>query len=71
MFNSLCTRSVRKVPDLVFCESLVDFNEALLYEATINLHKHTGIFSLVSIALVGFKQHLSEVEFSALVGFSL
>ena len=33
-------RSVRKVSDLFFCENLMDFNEAPLHEATLNLHTH-------------------------------
>ena len=65
------TRSVTKVSELLFCENLVDFNEASLYEATVNLHTHTLTFSRLSIASVDGKQHLSEVVFSALVGFSL
>ena len=52
------------------CGSLMDFNEARLHEATLNLHTHPWMFPL-SIAPVDDKQHLSEVLFSALVGFSL
>ena len=32
--------SVRKASDLIFCENLVDFNEARLHEATLDLHTH-------------------------------
>ena len=33
--------SVRKVSDIIFCfENLVNFNEARLHEATLNLHTH-------------------------------
>ena len=34
------TRSVRKVSGLSFAENLVDFNEAPLHEATLNLNTH-------------------------------
>ena len=54
-----------------FCENLMDFNEARLHEAILNLHTHTWILSCLSIASVDGKQHLSEVVLSALVGFSL
>ena len=64
------TRAVRKVPDF-FCKNLVDFNEVRLHEATLNLHTHAWILSRLPIAPVDGKQHLSEVVFSALVGFSL
>ena len=64
------TWSVRKYPTF-FCENLVDLNEAPLHEATFNLHSNTCIFSRLSLSSVDGKQHLSEVEFSALVGFSL
>ena len=47
----------------------MNFNEARLHEAFINLHTHACIFSCLSIASVDGKQHLSEVVFSALVGF--
>jgi hypothetical protein len=49
----------------------VDFNEAYLHEATLNLRTHTCIFSCLSIAQVDGKQHLSEIVLSALVRFSL
>ena len=49
----------------------MDFNEACLHEATLNLHMYANIFSCLSIASVDGKQHLSKVVFSALVGFSL
>ena len=64
--------SVRKVSNLIlFCKNLVDFNEAHLYKATLNLHTHMLIFfSPINMSVDG-KQHLSEVRFSALVGFSL
>ena len=42
-----------------------------VHEATLNLHMHLWIFSHMLIASVDGKQHLSEVVFSALVGFSL
>ena len=32
--------SVRKLSDLLFCENLVDFYEARLHGATLNLHTH-------------------------------
>jgi hypothetical protein len=60
--------SVRKV---FFCENLVGFNEMHLHEAILNLYTHVGIFSYLSIASLGGKQHLTEVVFSALVGFPL
>ena len=66
------TYSVRKVSDLfLFLQNLVNFNEARLREATLNLHTHTLIFSRLSIASVDGKKYFSEVVFSALVGFSL
>ena len=49
----------------------MDFNEVCLHESTLNLHMHAWIFSRLSLASVDNKQHLSEVVFSALVGFSL
>jgi hypothetical protein len=49
----------------------VDLNEAHLHEATLNLHTYVLIFSRLSVASIDGKQHLSEVVFSALVGFSL
>ena len=54
-----------------FCEILVDLNEARLHEKTLNLHTHAWISPRLLIASVDGKQHLSEVVFSALVGFSL
>ena len=54
-----------------FFENLVDFNEALLHEATLNLHMHLWIFSRLLIASVDGKQHFNEVVFSALARFSL
>ena len=60
-----------KYPDLFFLEHLVDLNEARLHEATLNLHTHRWIVSRLSIASVDGKQHLSEVVFSTLIGFSL
>ena len=48
----------------------MDFNEARLYEATLNLHTYARIISRLSVASVDGKQHLSEV-FNVLVGFSL
>jgi hypothetical protein len=66
------TRSLRKVSDLfIFCKNLVDFNEARLHETTLNLHIRVWIFSQMSIASVDGRQYLSEVVFSAHVGFSL
>ena len=50
---------------------MVDFNETLLHVAILNLDKHAWIFSRLSIASADDKQHLSEVQFIALVGFSL
>ena len=47
----------------------MDFSEACLLEATLNIHTHALIFSLLSVASVDDKQHLSEVVLSALVGF--
>ena len=65
------TRSLRKVSDLfIFCKNLVDFNEARLHEATLKLHSHSRIFFRLSIVSVDDKQHLSEIVFSALVGYS-
>jgi hypothetical protein len=62
--------SVRKVPDLIcFCKNLVDLYEACLHEVTLNLYMHAWIFPRLSILSVDGKQHLSEVVFSALVGF--
>ena len=38
--------SKRKLSDLTFfCKNLVDFNEARLHEATLNLHTHVWVFS--------------------------
>ena len=54
-----------------FCKNLVDFNEAHLHEVTLILHTHAWIFSHLLIVSVDGKEHLSEVVFSALVGFSL
>ena len=65
------SRSVRKVSDLSFCEYLVDFNEASVHETALNLDRHSCILSCLSVSSVDGKQHLSEVEFSALVKFSL
>ena len=48
----------------------MDFNEARLHEATLSLHTPARICPHLSIALGDSKQHLSEVLFSALVGFS-
>ena len=48
----------------------MDFDEARLHEATLNLHKHARFFPRLSIASVDGKQYLSEAVFSALVGFS-
>ena len=33
--------SIIKVSDLFFCENLVDYNEARLHEATLNIYTHT------------------------------
>ena len=54
-----------------FFENLVDFNEAPFNELTLIIHMHAWIFSRLSIVSVDGKQHLSEVLFSALIGFSL
>ena len=56
---------------MVFCENLVDFNEARLHEVTLYLHTQAWIFYGLPMALVDGKQHLIEIVFSALVGFSL
>ena len=62
--------TLRKVSDLIlFCKNMVDFNKAFLHMATLKLYTH--IFSRLSIVAVDDKQRLSEVVFSALVGFSL
>ena len=63
--------SVRKVSSFFSCENLVDFNEARFYEATVTFHTHAWIFSRLSTTSVDDKQHLSELVFRALVGFSL
>ena len=60
---------LEKYPNFFFCEKLVNFNGGRLHEATLNLHTHTWFFP--SIESVNGKQHLSEVVFSALIGFSL
>ena len=65
-----CTTCYKSIQPFFFCENLVDFNEAHLYEVTLNLHVHAWIFSFLSIASVDGKKHLSEVVFSGL-GFSL
>ena len=49
----------------------MDFNASRLHEVTLNIHMYAWIFSRLSIASVDGKQHLSEIVFSALVGFSL
>ena len=49
----------------------MDFNDACLHETTLNLHIHAWIFSHLSVASIDSKQHLNEVAFRALVGFSL
>ena len=56
---------------LIFCKNLVDFIEVPLHEVNLNLHTQALIFFRLSIASVDDKQHLREVVFSALVGFSL
>ena len=68
-----CTALLKKsIRHLFFiCENLVDFYEARLHETSLNLHRHMWIFSRLSIAPVDGKHHLSELVFSALVGFSL
>ena len=38
------TTLLEKYPTFFFLENLVDFNEAHLHEATLNLHTHTWIF---------------------------
>ena len=53
------------------CETLVEFSEARLYEATLNLHTYVWFFSRLWTASLDGKRHLSEVVFSALVGFLL
>ena len=57
--------SVRKVFDLIFfCENLVDFNQARLHKATLNLHTHVCFFPCLPIVSVNGKQDLSEVVFN-------
>ena len=63
------TTLLEKYPTFFF-ENLVDFNEVHLHEGKLNLNMHTLIFSRLSMALVHGKQHLSELVFRALVGFS-
>ena len=55
-----------------FLRKMVDFNEARLHEAILNIHTHeailnihthASIFSRLSIASVHSKQHLSKVVF--------
>ena len=41
------------------------------HAASLNLHTYVLIFSRLSIASVEGKQHLSDILFSALVGFPL
>ena len=70
--NQYVTTLLEKYPTLFFfCENLVDFNEMHLYETILNLHTQVWILSHLSIVPADGKQHLSEVVFSALVGFSL
>ena len=38
--NMINTTLLERYPTLFFCENLEDFNEARLYEATLNLHTH-------------------------------
>ena len=49
----------------------MNFSKARFHEATLNHHTHAWIFPSLSIASYDSKQHLSEVVFSTLVGFSL
>ena len=66
----ICLNSIQ--PYFFVCKNLLDISEAHLHEVTLNLHTHVWIFSCMSIVTVDGKQHhLSEVVFSALVGFSL
>ena len=51
----------------LFCENLVDLNEARLHEATLNLHMHERIISCPSIASVDGKQHLSQVVYNVVL----
>ena len=69
--NSKYIPLLEKYPTFFFWENLVDFNEARLHEATLNLHTHAWFFSSLSIASVDGKQHLNELVFSALGGLSL
>ena len=62
---------LEKYPALLFCENLMDSNEARLYEETLNLYTHAWSFSRLSIASDDGKHHMSEIVFSALVGLSL
>ena len=48
----------------------MDFNEARLHEAILNLHMNAWIFSRLLKVYVDDRQDLSDVVFSALVGFS-
>ena len=59
------TSLLQKYPTFFLCENLVDFNEACLHDATLNLHRHGNFFFRLSIELVDCKQHLNEVVFSA------
>ena len=65
------TNLLEKYPNSFLCENLVYFNEARLHEGILNIHTHAWIFHRLSLAPVDGKQHLSEVAFSDLVGFSL
>ena len=39
----LCTTLLEKYPTFFFCVNLVEFNEARLHEATLNLRTHAWI----------------------------
>ena len=57
---TLCTRPDRKISNLIFFfENLVDYNEARLHKATLNLHTDESADG---------QKHLSGVMFSAVFG---
>ena len=62
---------LEKYPTLFFLRKPGAFQGSHLHEATLKLHTNTCTFYCLSIASVDDKQYLSEVVFSALVGFLL
>ena len=62
---------VRKVYDIIFLKNLVAFNGVLARGGLEPSYACMNFFSCLSLASVNGKQHLTEVGFSALVGFSL